>query len=634
MARVRLPVIVGFGGINSAGRASGHHAYRRLVFAQLSPQKQRQTLESLAQLMALGGVDLDGMDLDGRDLNGLDAAHILKHTLIRRLEPRYFDPERVLWNTRLQIQDGDQPVRFRLRRQQLPETLPSGWSVTPLPAGAADQVQVEIRGEQALFLPQPRQFEVSAASQLPTGFEPGRLYPSRNHPRGLQMTVYAASDALHSLGFDWSEVRRRVPADQISVYASSAMGQLDPPGTGGMLRSRSLGGRVTSKNCALGLAQMPADFINAYILGSTGQTGAALGACASFFYNLRQGVEDIRAGRARVAVIGAAEAPITAEIMEGYMAMGALATDKELRALDGLPADAAPDFTRACRPFAHNCGFTIGESAQVCVLFDDALAMELGATHYGAATDVFINADGFKKSISGPGVGNYITLAKALAAARALVGEKRLKSGGIVQAHGTGTPQNRVTESTILSRAAATFGIDKWPVVALKAYLGHSLGAAAGDQFNATLGIWAEGIVPGIHTIDEIAPDVTQDCLHFSRDHFTLDPESHYYCIANAKGFGGNNASATMLSPTAVRQMLQARYSKSAWRAYLRTNEPVREKQAENDRQQSAGELAPIYLFDHQVLGDADVQMGTHSMQVGSGEIDLDFESPFADMRF
>jgi acetoacetyl-[acyl-carrier protein] synthase len=58
------------------------------------------------------------------------------------------------------------------------------------------------------------------------------------------------------------------------------------------------------------------------------------------------------------------------------------------------------------------------------VLFDDQLAMELGATIYAAASDVFVNADGYKKSIAGPGVGNYITMAKAVAAARAVIGEK------------------------------------------------------------------------------------------------------------------------------------------------------------------------------------------------------------------
>ena len=124
-------------------------------------------------------------------------------------------------------------------------------------------------------------------------------------------------------------------ADEMSVYAGSAMGQLDGAGAGGMLKARYNGQRVTSKFCPLSFAEMPADFINAYVLGSLGSTGASLGACASFLYNLRHGIEDIRSGRARVAFIGRAEAPVTPEVMEGYAAMGALATEKGLRKIEG-----------------------------------------------------------------------------------------------------------------------------------------------------------------------------------------------------------------------------------------------------------------------------------------------------------
>jgi acetoacetyl-[acyl-carrier protein] synthase len=113
--------------------------------------------------------------------------------------------------------------------------------------------------------------------------------------------------------------------------------------------------------------------------------------------------------------------------MEGYSAMGALATDDDLRQLDGLAADAPVNHRRACRPFSTNKGFTIAESAQFIVLFDDALAIEMGATVYGAVGDVFVNADGYKKSISAPGVGNYVTVAKAMAAARSIVGDKAFK---------------------------------------------------------------------------------------------------------------------------------------------------------------------------------------------------------------
>ena len=98
--------------------------------------------------------------------------------------------------------------------------------------------------------------------------------------------------------------------------------------------------------------------------------------------------------------------------------MGALATDNKLRELAGQIGSAEAEHRRACRPFGENCGFTIAESAQVVILFDDALAMELGATVFGAPAEVFVNADGYKKSIASPGVGNYLTMARALASRR------------------------------------------------------------------------------------------------------------------------------------------------------------------------------------------------------------------------
>ena len=43
---------------------------------------------------------------------------------------------------------------------------------------------------------------------------------------------------------------------------------------------------------------------------------------------------------------------------------------------------------------------------------DDELAMQHGAQVMGSVGDVFVNADGYKKSIPGPGIGNYLTVAK------------------------------------------------------------------------------------------------------------------------------------------------------------------------------------------------------------------------------
>ena len=617
MSIQRLPVIVGFGGINAAGRASGHHAYARMTHSALSAAQQSRTLDSLATLMGLEGGESHQQ-------------FILDHTLVRRIEASHFDVDAVRWNQRLPTDGDSQPASFDLERKYLPDIIPPHWEVK---GTSVTHVNVQIVGQQDFLLPTYREFDVKSAGQLPSGFEPGTLYPSRNHPRGLQMTVYAASDALGSIGLDWETISSRVAPDQISVYAGSAMGQLDGAGAGGMIKSRYNGQRVTSKYCPLSFAEMPADFINAYVLGSLGSTGASLGACASFLYNLRHGIDDIRNGRARVVFVGAAEAPITPEILEGYSAMGALATEKGLRNLDGLQLGEACDFRRACRPFAENCGFTIAESSQMVVLFDDELAMELGATVFGAAIDVFVNADGHKKSISGPGVGNYITMAKAVAAARAIIGNKALRRGGLVQAHGTGTPQNRVSEAEILSRTAQAFGIDEWPVIAAKCYLGHSIGSAAGDQISTTLGIWHHGILPGITTIAGIAADVRQDHLAFSTEHREVDIAEQKYAIINSKGFGGNNASASLMSPLATKRMLQTRYSGQAWKKWEQANERVRERQQAYDDGMIAGTVSPVYKFDHGVLGDGDVEVGAQQLTIGRHTVRLDQVSPYDDMK-
>ena len=600
---LRLPVMVAAGGINSAGRSSQRHAYRRMVMAALPTHVAAETRAALSELM---GTD----------------DHVAQEagTLVRPIESSHFDPRAVPWARRVHVSSG---VAAELGPNQAPESLEA--ALNPR-AGSGRRTVIDIAPDTEVLLPGTRPFEVSAAGQLPTGFDPASRYTSRGHPRALQMTVFAASDALADLGIEWSEITARVAPQAISVYVGSSMGQLDEDGTGGMLRGRATGRRVSSKQCPLGFAEMPGDFINAYVLRSMGNTGPAIGACATFLYNLRQGVADIRSGRARVAIVGAAEAPIVPEVMDGYVAMGALATDRSLRALDGLSDDQPVDARRACRPFGNNSGFTMAESAQVVVLFDDALALELGAPVLSGVPDVFVHADGPKKSISGPGAGNFITMARAAALLRGMLGEQRFIGGGLVQAHGTGTPQNRATESDIINRVAAAFGVSKWPVAAIKSYIGHSLGAAAGDQLSAMLGIWQTGIVPAISTIDGVADDVHTDSLEF-----LLRTESRSiadYAIVNSKGFGGNNASAALLSPDTTLDLLRAHHGVETLRAWARRHDGVQTRRAAIEAERLRGEWQPSYHFDAGVLSADDISVSSTELRLGDTRVCLEADVP------
>ena len=611
----RLPVIVSFGGINPAGRSSGHHAYKRLVLDDLGEADANDTYASLAALMQADPADRD---------------YIRDHTLIRRIENNLFDPGAILAHKTAQLGSADEgPITFSLRRAQLPDVIPPPWQVKEIDGG---RVLVTATDHVDILFPDARTSRVNSAGQLPTGFDPEKLYQSRNHLRGLQLTVYGASDAINALGIDWEEVRRKVPGDQIAVYASSAMGQLDANGAGGMLQASLMGKRVSSKNCALSLAEMTADFVNAYILGSVGSTGANIGACATFLYNLRQGIQDIRSGKFRAVVVGASEAPITPEVIEGYRTMGALAEDEALNKIDGI-TDGPTDHRRACRPFADNCGFTLSEAAQFIVLFDDELAMELGANIYGSVADVFINADGYKKSIPGPGIGNYITMGKAMGMVRSILGEEALKQRTYVQAHGTGTPQNRVTESHIFNELARTFGMTDWPVAAIKAYLGHSLATASGDQIAASLGVWQYGRIPGIKTIERVADDVHHSHLDILLGHKEIDPAQMDAVFINSKGFGGNNASAAILSPSVTQTLLTKRHGADAITTWQKRNETVSERTATYDAETTAGKNQLIYNFGVGVIEGEQLELSDHEIRIPGHEqvISLDVPSPYDD---
>merc|ERR1711879_74804 len=191
----------------------------------LNAEQQASTRQSLATLMGLSPEQEE---------------EILAGTLVRGWDNVSFDPEAAPFHKPFQDADGNECYRVTSRR-----------------------------------------LSVQSGAQLPRGFDPATEYRSRHHPRGLQMAIYAASDALGSLGIEWETLRQHLAPDEIGVYAGSLMGQLDQQGHGGMTQASLLGKRVSSKQCPLGMTGMPADFVNAYVLGNLGSTGSMAGACAT-----------------------------------------------------------------------------------------------------------------------------------------------------------------------------------------------------------------------------------------------------------------------------------------------------------------------------------------------------------------
>ena len=362
----RLPIIVGFGGYNAAGRSSFHHAYRRTIIESLEKDVRVTTLLSLATIMKLVEyhdghyINKEGDTLTAEQVADKYQSTIEQNSLVRRIHAELFDVDNVP-GTRDVEMDSSEGSEFVLRRKDLPTPLPTNWNVSTIDDKT---VKVEVAGNLSIKMQTFRKLEVQAAGILPTGLDPADHYNSRFHPRGLQLAILGASDALNSMGIEWADVMSKVHPDEVAVYAASGLGQTDDYSMGGFLQARLRSDRPTSKQVALGLNSMPADFVNAYVCGSVGTTGAVTGACASFLYNLRLAVDDIVEGRHRVVICGSSEAPVTPEVMEAFAAMSALGTDERLARLDNSEIC---DHRRASRPFGENAGFTMGN--QVSILF-------------------------------------------------------------------------------------------------------------------------------------------------------------------------------------------------------------------------------------------------------------------------
>ena len=95
-----LPLIIGFGGINAAGRSSFHHGFMRMVYDSLSASQKTECLQSLSVLMQNGNE------------GSLSEQSILEGTLIRRIEKKYFDIEGVHLQRQIKLQGNKEPLQF------------------------------------------------------------------------------------------------------------------------------------------------------------------------------------------------------------------------------------------------------------------------------------------------------------------------------------------------------------------------------------------------------------------------------------------------------------------------------------------------------------------------------------------
>lgn len=250
-------------------------------------------------------------------------------------------------------------------------------------------------------------------------------------------------------------------------------------------------------------------------------------ACASGTQSLGLALEALRGGEVEVALAGGADSLCRLT----YAGFNALRVVGET----------------ACRPFRQGRdGMTLGEGAGVVVLETEARARRRGAPVLARLLGVGDSCDAHHMTAPHPeGLGAALAIERAFRAAGISPDADAL---AFVNAHGTGTPLNDLSEWRGMERALGG-GAGRVPVTATKASVGHLLGSSGAIEAVATaLGLACRevyptaGVAPGGGALDPECPAalVTGRSLPLAGGG---GPEAGL-ALSTSFGFGGANAAA------------------------------------------------------------------------------------------
>lgn len=253
--------------------------------------------------------------------------------------------------------------------------------------------------------------------------------------------------------------------------------------------------------------------------GARGPNYATVSACASSAHAVGLAMRSIRTGEADVMIAGGAEATITPLCMGGFASMRALSTRND-------------DPQTASRPFdRHRDGFVLGEGSGALVLESLEHARGRDAEVLAELAGFGQSADAYHMTAPAPGgEGAQLAMREALDDAGAAPADV-----DYVNAHGTSTPQNDVTETEAIKSVFGDHAHDM-VVGSTKSMTGHTLGAAGAVEGVISALVCREDVIPPTINFEEQDPDCDLDYAH----HGPVEREVEV-ALSNSFGFGGHN---------------------------------------------------------------------------------------------
>jgi len=325
--------------------------------------------------------------------------------------------------------------------------------------------------------------------------------------RFAQFAVIAAREAVEGSGIVWTPELR----ESAAIVTGACVGGQSTEDIGfhdvykmGLNRVHPLTIPKTMANA--GASHISMEF------GITGPSFTISTACASAGHAIGQAYWMVRSGMTDLAITGGSEAPFSFGILKAWEAMRVVSPE-------------------TCRPFSRDRrGMVLGEGAAMLVLEPLEAAQARGARIHAEIVGVGMSADAC-----------HITQPSADGAARAMRAALRdaglaPEQVGYINAHGTGTVANDVTETAAIK---AVFGAHaaKVPVSSTKSMHGHALGAAAALECLATVLALRDGVLPPTANFTVPDPDCDLDVIPNQAREAQVE-----YALSNSFAFGGLNA--------------------------------------------------------------------------------------------
>ena len=128
------------------------------------------------------------------------------------------------------------------------------------------------------------------------------------------------------------------------------------------------------------------------------------------------------------------------------------------------------------------------------------------------------------------------------------------------------------------------------------------MAAAGGDQMISTLGSWKNNLIPGITSTPELAENVHKENVRFLLKNKRIEDDEFDFAVLNAKGFGGNNGTSLVASPSQTMKMLESKYSKSDIQKYLKKKSKIDDQLNDSKQEILQGDTKSRYIFGESVI--------------------------------